>query len=301
MVRIPSIVVAFCLFLPNISAQMIVTPGSRLSWSFSSATDPSGLPDQVAKDVNPELLPERFVIEFESYWREGEAPEVKQVLIYADFEQHLIVGASPRRSAVERVELNEKAQRGDAEALYQLGIEELNRRRGKRSSEAAYDRLQKAARKGHAAAQNALGVMCLWGDGSFQDFREAERWLETAANAGSTDAAYNLGYSYFWNLLPTSTRFSTAEHWLRKAAKRGHANAKVYLAMISILEEDLVEAYEWLVRGIAGGADSRAYRDLRDALLLYNKISRNDAQRVQAKVQRRRDSRVRIVGPVVTE
>ena len=234
-------------------------------------------------EMNVSLLPKKFAITFKQVYANGEEEE-KNVFLYADFENHVALGTPGRTSALDREALAEKAARGDADTLYQLGVQELAKPRSRRSSADAYRYLRDASRQGHRPAQNAFGVLHLWGDAGFQDFDEAKRLLESAARAGNIDAQFNLGYAQFWGMLPGGR--SSAEHWFRKAARYAHGTAEVYLGFIALLNKDYADCYEWLTRGIADGAASDKHRELRDALLLYGFVSMREARRIQEKIPR---------------
>ena len=78
-------------------------------------------------------------------------------------------------------ELQRAAERGDADAQYELGLKYY-------PTEEAVKWFRKAAYQGHAEAQNKLGWMYEFGYGVEPDYNEAERWLRKAANQGVSEA-----------------------------------------------------------------------------------------------------------------
>lgn len=59
---------------------------------------------------------------------------------------------------------------------------------------------QKAAEQGDAEAQNSLGTMCRSGLGTEQDFNEAMNWFRKSAEQGNPEAERNIGGMYLSGL-----------------------------------------------------------------------------------------------------
>ncbi len=95
------------------------------------------------------------------------------------------------------------------------------------TSPATLDDLRRFAEKGDPVAQFALGARYAQGDEVKQDYAEAVRWFEKAANQGHVVAQATLG-AYYW-------------------AGRG-------------VPEDLTKAYFWSVLARAGGDEASKYR-----------------------------------------
>jgi TPR repeat protein len=89
------------------------------------------------------------------------------------------------------------------------------------------DNLRRFAETGDPVAQFALGARYAQGDEVKQDYSEAVRWFEKAANQGHVVAQATLG-AYYW-------------------AGRG-------------VPEDLTKAYFWSVLARAGGDEASKYR-----------------------------------------
>ena len=89
---------------------------------------------------------------------------------------------------------------------------------------------------GCCEAQNHLGEMYLNGDGVSQDYTQARKWFEEAADDdlwhNDAQAQYNLGIIYRDGLgVPEDSE--KAIEWLRKAAEKGHEEAKIQLQLLS--------------------------------------------------------------------
>ena len=87
------------------------------------------------------------------------------------------------------------------------------------------DALRVRAEAGDAEAQFNLGVLYNNGDGVPQDDAEAVRWYRLAADQGYADAQYNLGVMYATGEgVPQDD--AEALRWYRLAADQGHAGAQ---------------------------------------------------------------------------
>lgn len=85
------------------------------------------------------------------------------------------------------------AQRGDTDAMFNLGQAYLLGRGVDQDRDAAIDLFRRAAARGHLAATASLGI-ALWQDGKRT---EALQYLRTAADKGELRAAYVLGVATF--------------------------------------------------------------------------------------------------------
>ena len=75
---------------------------------------------------------------------------------------------------------------------YQDGVDAFD----KKDFKAALKKLKPLAEKGHAKAQNKLGVMYVNGLEVTQDYKEAVKWYHLAAEQGFVFAQFNLGAMY---------------------------------------------------------------------------------------------------------
>ena len=93
-----------------------------------------------------------------------------------------------------------RAQKGDAEAQFQLGARFALGEGVVQSYEEAVKWYRKAARHNHASAQYALGVCYAEGLGVRQSLSKSEKWHHKAAKQGHPLAQHNL------NILHNSQR-----------------------------------------------------------------------------------------------
>jgi len=86
-----------------------------------------------------------------------------------------------------------------------------------------------AAIQGHALAQFSVGQMHISGEGVPRDCAEALKWFHMAADQGLPSAQWNLGLAYSRG---DGTPMDKAEavKWWRLAADNGHASAQFSLA-----------------------------------------------------------------------
>ena len=120
-------------------------------------------------------------------------------------------------------DLRKRAESGDAEAQYILGVSSAHAMDHKEAVK--WYRL--AAEQGHAKAQNALGAAYSFGqEGVSQNHEEARKWYRRAAEQGHDDAQYNLGVVYETGE-GVSIDYQEAHVWFSVAAANGNTEAAV--------------------------------------------------------------------------
>ena len=113
--------------------------------------------------------------------------------------------------------------------------------------ETAYKLFLPLAEQGNVDGQRNLGVLYYLGQGVPQDYKEAEKWWELAAEQGDGFAQYSLGLMHF----------KEAEKWMRLSAEQGNADAQFTLGLMHLGElgetedypgetEDHKEAEKWI-------------------------------------------------------
>ena len=107
---------------------------------------------------------------------------------------------------------------------------------------------RKAAEQGYASAQNNLGLAYFMGQRVPQDYGEAAKWYRKAAEQGLADAEYNLGFSYFKGQGVTQD-YGEAAKWFRMAADQGYAMAESFLGLFYYsglgFPQDYAEGAKW--------------------------------------------------------
>jgi TPR repeat protein len=120
-----------------------------------------------------------------------------------------------------------KADQGDAEAQFALGLKYGIAEGEFQDLGQAAQWYRKAAEQNHALAQFNLGLMYAKGDGVPQDDAEAVRWIRMAAHQGDAGAQFDLGLRYqrasLWGLqLDGLVSKIEAYKWLQLAATQGY-------------------------------------------------------------------------------
>ncbi len=128
-------------------------------------------------------------------------------------------------------------------------------------------RLHPLAERGNAEAQFELGLMYRYGLGVKRDYGEAAKWFKLAAEQGNEGGQSNLG-SMYQQGLGVRQDHGEAVKWFRLAAERGEAEAQSFLSTAYLqgrgIRRNYVEAYKWASIAAGQGAE-RAIGDL-DAL-----------------------------------
>jgi len=167
-----------------------------------------------------------------------QSPDPKQanIIAYAHFK------------ALTPVELNEllsKAQSGEAEAQYWVGVLYTEGRVPKNLAEGGRW-LLKSAEQGHAPAQFAYGLLSRLANPSI-----GEKWLRCAAEQGHAEAQFWLGVAYEQNWFGT-VDIQEAIRWYRKASEGGNPDAQVELGQKyehgGGIEQDYRLAAEWYLK-----------------------------------------------------
>jgi hypothetical protein len=142
-----------------------------------------------------------------------------------------------------------RAELGDAEAQYELGMRYSHGRGVAINDDKSFQWLQKAARNGQTDAQYELGLIYAY---EFEEESRAEKLFLMAARKGHTDAQFQLGCYYGRTLLDHYEAYL----WLSMATAQDHVEAAAERKDVAAsLREDLPEAQ-------------------RDALKLHGQIER---------------------------
>jgi hypothetical protein len=156
------------------------------------------------------------------------------------------------------------ANRGDANAEYELGLKYLQGQGVLQDYAQANYWYQKAADQGLAKAKYAIGNSYLYGRGVTQSYSDALVWYRKAADQGDAFAQDAIGLMYYHgNGVPQS--YSEAMGWCRKSADQGHAKAEYNVGYFYSrglgVPKDREEANRWY-RKAASQGDEYAQRAL---------------------------------------
>jgi hypothetical protein len=120
-----------------------------------------------------------------------------------------------------------KADQGDAEAQFALGLKYGWTDSEEEDFEQSAHWYRKAADQNHSLAQFNLGLMYAKGEGVPQDDAQAMAWIRRAAHQGDAGAQFNLGTRYHrasvWGVqLDALEPRVEAYKWLQLAATQGY-------------------------------------------------------------------------------
>ena len=117
------------------------------------------------------------------------------------------------------------------EMIYEKSIEENRQDRNYWNMSIAgnIDPLLEASKKGDASAMYALGISYFFGRGVAKDDKESSKWVLKAASLGNTGAQAEIGHRYAVGLGIIQDDHKAVE-WYRKAIKQGSPEAMSYLA-----------------------------------------------------------------------
>nr|MBP7065567.1 SEL1-like repeat protein [Ferrovibrio sp.] len=152
-------------------------------------------------------------------------------------------GAQPGRA-----DLQSRAEAGDAEAQYRLGLDYQLGLGGPRDLAAARAWFGRAAAQGHAKGLGALGYMLLSGSGGAADLAGAEAALRRAAGLGEASAMANLAEILLQR--GGAAANTEARGLLAEAVRLGALNARYRLGRLTIADGRAAEGVA-LVRAAA--------------------------------------------------
>jgi TPR repeat protein len=177
--------------------------------------------------------------------------------------------------------LRAKAEKGDAEAQYNLGKLYAKGLGVKEDYKQAAKWYRQAADRGHAGAQVALGELHEAGQGAPRDHAEAAKLYRQAAEQGNAAGQYSLAALYVIGRgVPQDN--AQALKWYRQAANQGDALAQYNLGMRYYegkgVAREPVEAYQWL---------TLAAKEIPDAVQALDNLKRTMTREQIAEGQRR--------------
>jgi len=154
-----------------------------------------------------------------------------------------VIQAKKLTPEAEFAETKKKAEAGDADAQFLLGLLYYVGDGVTKDDAKAADWFRKAAAQGHAGAQNYVPA-------------EAVKGLQKAATQGDAEAQFNLGRRYSLGK-DVAKDYAKAFEWFQKAAKQGHPNGEFFLGSAYILgqgvQKDSAKAFEWFQKAAAQG------------------------------------------------
>ena len=160
--------------------------------------------------------------------------------------------------------LMRRAEKGNAEAQFELGTAYYNGDGMEQNYEKAFEWYTKAAEQGMAEAQFKLGICYDNGQGVTQNYKKAVEWFTKAAEQGFAEAQYNLGNCYY-NGQGVRQNYKKAIEWFTKAAEQGYAYAQYNLGTCydngQGVTQNHKKAVEWYTKAAEQG-DANAQNNL---------------------------------------
>lgn len=161
--------------------------------------------------------------------------------------------------------LREAALSGDAAAAYEIGSRYAEGKLVQQNYAEAAKWYDRAAQKGLVPAMFRLGSLYEKGLGVPKDLGAAKRSYISAAEGGNPKAMHNLAV-LFADGGGQGPDYKTAAEWFRKASDHGLADSQYNLAVLFArgigVEQNLVESYKWFSLAAAqGDADAGRKRD----------------------------------------
>jgi TPR repeat protein len=143
--------------------------------------------------------------------------------------------------------------------------------------------------KGNAPAQFKLGVMYFRGKGTSQNYQEALKWFQKAAQQGLSEAQYNTGVMYYQGKGVTLD-YTKAFEWFNKAAKQNNPKAQYNLGIMYAsgegVPQDYVKAYAWMSLAYSNGYD----RAKNNILILNKAMTASEMEEATALADKIRQS-----------
>lgn len=185
----------------------------------------------------------------------------------------LLLGPAGALSQKNTPDIKQKAEQGDAEAQFMMGISYKTGLAGmiagtgaKVDYKEALKWFTKAAEQGDGRACNEIGLIYANGWDVRKDPKEAFKWFHESAKHGIAPGMNNLGRLYELGY-GTRKNFGEAFKWYRKAAEAGHAEAQVNLGTMYLkglgVTEDRKQALDWYRKAAEkGNAEAKKKMEL---------------------------------------
>ena len=184
--------------------------------------------------------------------------------------------------------LRNDAAQGDVKAQIELADMYYNGRGVPQNYTEAAKWIQMAANEGNADAEEHLAVLYSKGEGVVKDYDQSVQWHRKAADQGDEYSQFNLGLAYeLGQGVPKN--YDEAKNWYLKAAGQGEPSAQRRLGYLYYkglgVAQDYAESYFWLALACAQAWPNQKSQD--DCVSERNRSSGNlDPEQVEA-VQKR--------------
>jgi len=234
-----------------------ILAGEAASFNRSSTMDGS-LVDNDSLEVSEMEIREGSSKNFLSkFFRDSISKKMQDKLKYIDDTPVHDFGDNKTSLSMRR--LMKEAHAGDLDSQFSLGYcYDLGKGVEAHTNDAIYW-YTIAANRGHAIAQNNLGVLYSTGhNGRMQkDQAEALYWYKKAAKKGNPNAQFHCGLAHMNGEGLEKRDDGMAFQWFKKAAKQGHVLAMSNVGAMYMggrgIQKNYKKAFKWLMKAIAGG------------------------------------------------
>ncbi len=135
----------------------------------------------------------------------------------------------PPTQQINEEDLRTWAERGDADAQFELGLRMITGEGVKKNEAEGVKFIEQAAKQKHLRAQFVLGSLYEEGAGVKKDEAKSVEWYRKAADNGFPPAQFSLGMAYDLGKGVTKDPVKASE-WLLKAAEQNHAPSQTAYA-----------------------------------------------------------------------
>ena len=163
----------------------------------------------------------------------------------------------------------DKAESGDSNAQYIVGLMYFNGEGVEINFHNALQWFQKASKQENVKAQYAVGVMYYNGNGVTKDLAKAEEWFQKAAEQDYANAQYNIGEMHY-NGEGVTKDFAEAMKWFQKAAEQGNPNAQYNIGVMYYRGESIKKDYDIAAEWFQKAAD-QGFAKAEEVLNVINK------------------------------
>ena len=139
-----------------------------------------------------------------------------------------LTAQQPQR--IDEKDLRSWADRGDADAQFELGLRLITGEGLKKNLEEGVKSVEKAARQKHLRAQHVLGTLYEDGVGVKKDFAKAAEWFRSSADLGFALSQHSLAAMYEEGK-GVKKDAAKASEWFKKAADQGNPPSQTAYAM----------------------------------------------------------------------
>lgn len=161
------------------------------------------------------------------------------------------LGPVAQAQTVDEKELRNWADRGDADAQFELGVRHITGEGLKKDPQAGASWIEKAAKQKHLRAQHVIGTLYEDGVGVEKNLAKAHEWFRRAAELGFALSQHSLAILYEEGMGVTKDPAKAAE-WFKKAADQGFAQSQTAYAskleMGNGVEKSTAKAALWYLK-----------------------------------------------------